>query len=208
MVPTTIPLFLLRNRGTGCIRRADFSEQNPEKEWFHADLKARTESSLQRGELRPAEKGPGTAEVVPEFEFDVGVGGDGVMVDGAGDEGAEIMLVGEFGQVVRCLSFVHGENHGFDELHPVLAPVESSFVALALSICPDRFGDPETGYAGCSALYGEVGGDFQCLALGFAFEVAGFDRFDNVLAERTLLRCLKERFLRTNILPFDPICSE
>lgn len=78
MVALHIFPFLLRHGLHGDIWSSNFAKENSQKKRFHVDgeisatvvAAAAVEASVEAGELCPAEIGPGTAEVVPEFEFD------------------------------------------------------------------------------------------------------------------------------------------
>lgn len=79
MVALHIFPFLLRHGLHGDIWSSNSAKENPQKKRFHVDgeisatviaAAVAVEASVEAGELCPAEIGPGTAEVVPEFEFD------------------------------------------------------------------------------------------------------------------------------------------
>lgn len=81
MVALHIFPFLLRHGLHGDIWSSNFAKENSQQKRFHVDgeisatviaaaVAAVVEASVEAGELCPAEIGPGTAEVVPEFEFD------------------------------------------------------------------------------------------------------------------------------------------
>lgn len=82
MVALHIFPFLLRHGLHGDIWSSNFAKENSQKKRLHVDgeilatviaaavAAVVVEASVEAGELRPAEIGPGTAEVVPEFEFD------------------------------------------------------------------------------------------------------------------------------------------
>lgn len=82
MVALHIFPFLLRHGLQGDIWGSNFAKENSQQKRFHvngeisatvitaAAAVAVVEAFVEAGELCPAEIGPGTAEVVPEFEFD------------------------------------------------------------------------------------------------------------------------------------------